>query len=124
MLLHLSTRLDTALVRLDARRFGEPVVHSLGQELSDLTDRLRLRWLCLDLICVESISALGLGKLVAVHNKLRARGGCLRLLNPLPLVQNALETTRLVELFEVCRDGPMPRSCQDRLEGKEQRRWA
>jgi anti-sigma B factor antagonist len=99
---------DTAVVVLEAKRFGEPFVHSLGEELSGLADSVTSREFCLDLSRVESISALGLGKLVAVHRKMKARGGRVSLLNPRPQVYHALQTTRLITLFEVRRGSLAP----------------
>jgi anti-anti-sigma factor len=97
-----SSNTDTTILTLPARRFGEPIVHALGEELAGLADRLSSGQLYLDLSRVESISALGLGKLVALHKKLQTRGGSLALLNPQPLVHEALEATRLVKLLDVC----------------------
>jgi anti-sigma B factor antagonist len=55
----------------------------------------------IDLSQTTAVDSCGLGALVALHKTTSARGGVLRLLNPLPPVQQILELTRMHRIFEV-----------------------
>lgn len=46
----------------------------------------------------------GLGALIALHKSMSARGGHIRILNPLPQVQQILELTRMHRIFEIARE--------------------
>jgi anti-anti-sigma regulatory factor len=61
--------------------------------------------LVLDLSGVPAPTAGGLGQLVALHNRLRAMGGRLVLLNVRPLAYEAFKVTRLTDLLDVRRAG-------------------
>jgi anti-anti-sigma regulatory factor len=62
--------------------------------------------LTLDLCDVTTLSAGGLGQLVALHNRLADSGGLLTLVNVGRLPYGVLEVTRLTGLFEVRRAAP------------------
>jgi len=47
------------------------------------------------------VDSSGLGALIALHKTMCARGGCVRILNPTPSVQQILELTRLHRVFEI-----------------------
>jgi len=57
-----------------------------------------------DLSQTMAVDSCGLGALVALHKTTAARGGVLRLLNPLPPVQQLLELTRMHRIFEVIKE--------------------
>ena len=46
----------------------------------------------------------GLGALIALHKTMSARGGHIRIRNPLPQVQQILELTRMHRIFEISRE--------------------
>jgi anti-anti-sigma regulatory factor len=54
-----------------------------------------------DLSGVRALTAADLGRLVALHNRLKASGGRLVLSNVGPLAAEVLRLTRLTDLFEV-----------------------
>jgi anti-sigma B factor antagonist len=54
-----------------------------------------------DLSRTTFIDSCGLGALIALHKTACARKGNLRLLNPLPAVQQILELTRMHRIFEI-----------------------
>ena len=54
---------------------------------------------------VESVSSVGLGKLIGLHKRVRAAGGLLTLCNVTPFVHEVLEVTRLTTLLDVLRRG-------------------
>jgi anti-sigma B factor antagonist len=47
------------------------------------------------------VDSSGLGALIALHKTMCSRGGCVRILNPTPSVQQILELTRLHRVFEI-----------------------
>ena len=65
------------------------------------------KWPCpriavLDLAQVTEIDAAGIGALVSVRNRAKARGVALKLMNLTPRVEDLLELTRLRSAFEIC----------------------
>ena len=54
-----------------------------------------------DLSQTRFVDSSGLGTLIALHKTMCARGGCVRILNPTPSVQQILELTRLHRVFEI-----------------------
>ena len=90
---------DVAVVHLE----GE--VHVPGADV--LRDHLltlvaeELPVIVLDLGSVAFIGSAGLGAIVLAHIKGRAYQGELRLVDPQPKVQRALDITRLTKLFKV-----------------------
>src|SRR5512133_281223 len=55
----------------------------------------------IDLSSTTFLDSCGLGALVSLHKTAQSRQGRLRLINPLPPVQQLLELTRLDEIFLV-----------------------
>jgi anti-sigma B factor antagonist len=74
---------------------------------NDLRDRIRAaladsqRHIEIDLSATAFVDSCGLGALIALHKTACSRGGSVRLLNPLPPVQQVLELTRLNRVFEI-----------------------
>ena len=54
-----------------------------------------------DLSETTFVDSCGLGALIAIHKTACSRNGALRLLHPLPPVQQLLELTRLHRIFEI-----------------------
>jgi len=71
-----------------------------------LTDAVKI--IVIDLSQTVHLDSQGLGVIIAFHNRMRRRNGVVRLLNPSPIVQQALELTRLHRLFEIvkCEGNP------------------
>jgi anti-sigma B factor antagonist len=57
--------------------------------------------LLLDLSSATFLDSSGLGALISLHKRMRARNGVLRLLNPAPAVMQILELTRLHRVFDI-----------------------
>jgi anti-sigma B factor antagonist len=55
----------------------------------------------IDLSKTRFVDSSGLGALIALHKLMLARGGQVRVLNPIPAVEQVFEITRLNRLFEV-----------------------
>jgi anti-sigma B factor antagonist len=55
----------------------------------------------IDLSQTTFLDSCGLGALIALHKTACNRNGLLRLLNPLPPIQQVLELTRLNRIFEI-----------------------
>jgi hypothetical protein len=66
---------DVTVIKLTSARFEDGNAGSIGQQLSDLVDRLGRHKLHLDLGQVEFLSSMGLAKLIALNQKVRAAGG-------------------------------------------------
>ena len=64
-----------------------------------LTDAVKI--IVLDLSQTVYLDSQGLGAIIAFHNRMRRRNGVVRLLDPSPLVQQALELTRLHRVFDI-----------------------
>jgi anti-sigma B factor antagonist len=60
--------------------------------------------LILDLGGVTLIDSSGIGELLRAHNTITRRGGALKLLHTPPMVQDVLQITRLLTVFEVFED--------------------
>ncbi len=55
----------------------------------------------IDLSKTRFVDSSGLGALIAIHKLMLARGGHVRVLNPIHAVEQVFEVTRLNRLFEV-----------------------
>ena len=74
----------------DLQRIGE-----------QLFDRLVMPRLVFDFSNVEFISSEALGKLITVHQKVKARSGWIKLRNVRPEIREVFSITRLDRLFEI-----------------------
>ena len=83
------------LTSVNARYFKE-------RALATLEDRHAV--VDLDLSTTRFLDSEGLGALIAVKRRVAARDGRLRLLHPIPFVQQLLELLRLDQVFEVVRN--------------------
>jgi anti-sigma B factor antagonist len=92
-------------VRFIEKNLNDSNIDLIGDELYDLVDAQGHRALHLDFAAVQSLTSLGLGKLIALHKKLRAVGGRLSVRNVSPGIYEAFDITRLNRLFDVQRTG-------------------
>src|SRR5204862_5391170 len=76
----------------NANTFRDAAREAMGQEQSTVE---------IDLSRTTFIDSCGLGALIALHKTACARKGNLRLLNPLPPVQQILELTRMHRILEI-----------------------
>src|SRR4051794_13613191 len=102
-LLDPQTTVGVTTAKVQVEHLGEPHVDALGEELVLLARRVGRGKLSLDLAEVESVSSVGLGKLVGLHKHLQAAGGHLTVCNVAPFVHEVLEVTRLTTVLDVRR---------------------
>src|SRR5947209_7900905 len=96
---------DVTVARPKVGRLDSSNAEALGSHLTRLTEGAARPQLCLDLGAVEYLSTEPLGKIIALHHRVRWAGGTLRLENVRPLVYEVLATTRLTEVFDVSPKG-------------------
>lgn len=97
-------RHDGPVTRVDfteARISDEVVIHRVGQELLKLADAEPAPAMVLCFGGVQFLSSAALGVLINVHNRLRARGGKLRLCEIAKPILEAFKITRLDRLLEI-----------------------
>src|SRR6266511_3942127 len=73
----------------------------LGRQLAELVKEQDSRHLIVDLTGIRYATSTALGKFVGLNRTLRTAGGRLVLLNPSPMVAEALAVTRLDTLLEI-----------------------
>jgi anti-sigma B factor antagonist len=94
---------EVTLATITTPELGELNVHAVAAELSRLVGgrtRPRLR---LDLGQVRYLTSTALGRLVALHKRVRAAGGALALANVTDPVYEVICLTRLHEVLDVRR---------------------
>jgi len=74
--------------------------HQLGDRIQQLLAQDKTK-IVLHLGKVTFIDSAGVGTLVAAFTSARARGGAIKLANPTPKFQEALQVTRMMTIFEV-----------------------
>src|SRR5947209_13496959 len=92
---------DVTLIRFTTPDFNESNAEHIGQQLSDLVDRLGRHKLHLDLDAVQYLSSVGLSKLLTLNKKVQAAGGELRLYNVGPVVYEVFAVTQLTRLLDI-----------------------
>jgi anti-anti-sigma factor len=103
MPLEVQTAEDRAVVKLSNESFSDTNIQAVGEQLFRLADKQGHQQLHLDLAEVQSFSGTGLGKLVALHRKVRRAGGRLTLVNVPAPVYEVIQVTRLDQLLDVRR---------------------
>ena len=110
MMLHRPTPLldahkagDVTLVTVLTHDLSEANAEDLGEELFRLAEGVARPRLRLDLARVRFLGSTVLGKLVALHKRVRAAGGELVLLNVTGDVYEVFELTRLHQFLDVRR---------------------
>jgi anti-anti-sigma factor len=94
----------TAAVRILPQALDEVTAQAVGEQLLSLADGLGGGQLYLDLGNVRYLTSTMLAKLLALHKKLSAAGGRLRLHNLTPCAYEIFEVTRLTGVLDVCQD--------------------
>jgi anti-sigma B factor antagonist len=92
---------DAVLVKLDYKRLDDSNIWDVEEQLVRLAAERDPPRLWLDLAGLEHLSSLSLGKFLALHKRLRALGGQLRLVNVGPRVNRLLERTKLANVLNI-----------------------
>ena len=100
-LLHVTAVRKTTIARVVTDDLGEDAVHAVGEQLSRLVEGLDPLDLVVDLEDVRFLTSTALGKLLALHKRLRAAGGRLRLTGVGDPVYEVFRVTRLHEVLDV-----------------------
>jgi anti-anti-sigma factor len=94
---------NVTLVKFTTADLGEVHMQAAADELNALVDRLVRPRLRLDFGAVRFLTSTALGKLVALHTRVRAAGGRLVLVNLTDLVYEVFEVSRLTQVLDVRR---------------------
>jgi anti-sigma B factor antagonist len=91
----------TCAFLLEPRICEEPQIREIGDQLFDTVDsNLNIR-LLLDFSKVEYLSSAVLGKLIALHKKVKAEKGELALCSIKPSIQEIFKITKLDKVFTI-----------------------
>lgn len=82
----------------------EAAIAQIGKEISQLIDRMSNPKLLIDFDQVEHLSSSALGALITVNNKIKQKGGQLRLSNINTQIYEVFLITKLNELFKIYDD--------------------
>jgi len=86
---------------IDRNILDESNIQHIGEELSDLIDAETRPKLLISFENVDHLSSAALGTLITINNKIRNRGGQLRLANIDPQIYEVFVITRLNRLFNI-----------------------
>ena len=92
---------DEAFITLTARCLDDPTAEAAGEQLLRLADEQGRDRLCLDLGELPYLTSMWLGKLVALHTKVRRGGGHLTLVNVPAPVYEVFQVTQLDRVLDI-----------------------
>jgi anti-sigma B factor antagonist len=96
---------DTTVVHFRDRKIVEDLnIQELGQELLQLVETEKRQNLVVNFSSVDFLSSAALGKLITLHNRIKARGGTLRLCSIRPEIYEVFVITKLNRLFDIRED--------------------
>lgn len=96
---------DTTVVHFRDRKIVEDLnIQELGQELLQLVDTEKRQNLVLNFSSVDFLSSAALSKLITLHNRIKARGGTLRLCSIRSEIYEVFVITKLNRLFDIRED--------------------
>ena len=87
---------------LDRNILEETAIQKIGDQVSDLLDSTPNPKLLIDFVNVEHLSSAALGMLITINNRVRAKGGQLRLASIDPQIYEVFAITKLNKLFNIC----------------------
>ena len=91
----------TRIVFLDKNILEEASIQKIGDEISALIDDSPNPKVLINFENVEHLSSAALGTLITVNNKVRQKGGQLRLTNIDPQIYEVFAITKLNKLFQI-----------------------
>jgi len=86
---------------IDRNILEEASIQQIGDEVGDLIDASSNPKLLLNFDNVEHLSSAALGTLITINNKIKAKGGQLRLAHIDPQIQEVFVITKLNKLFQI-----------------------
>ena len=86
---------------VDRNILEEANIQQIGDEISGIVDRSGNPKILIDFSEVEHLSSAALGTLITINNKIRQKGGQLRLTNIDPQIYEVFVITKLNKLFQI-----------------------
>lgn len=86
---------------IDRNILDEGNIQAIAEEIGRLIDAEREPRLLISFQNVDHLSSAALGALITINNKVRDRGGKLRLSNIDPQIQEVFVITRLTKIFQI-----------------------
>ncbi|HAI12842.1 MAG TPA: anti-sigma factor antagonist [Phycisphaerales bacterium] len=87
---------------LDRNILEEAAIQNIGDQVADLIDTTPNPKLLMDFADVDHLSSAALGMLITINNRVRAKGGQLRLATIDPQIYEVFAITKLNKLFNIC----------------------
>ncbi|MAX24760.1 MAG: anti-anti-sigma factor [Phycisphaeraceae bacterium] len=87
---------------LDRNILEEAAIQKIGDQVSDLIDSTPNPRILIDFSDVDHLSSAALGMLITINNRVRAKGGQLRLASIDPQIYEVFVITKLNKLFNIC----------------------
>ena len=91
----------TRIEFVDRNILDEANIQQIGDEISQIIDELESPKLLISFENVDHLSSAALGTLITINNKIRGKGGQLRLANIDPQIYEVFVITKLNKLFEI-----------------------
>jgi len=86
---------------VDRNILDESNIHQIGEEITHLIEAEQAPKVIISFANVDHLSSAALGTLITIHNKVKARGGKLRLAKIDPQIYEVFVITKLNKLFEI-----------------------
>jgi len=86
---------------VDRNILDEANIQQIGEEISSLVEASAKPKILISFANVDHLSSAALGTLITIHNKVKAKGGQLRLANIDPQIHEVFVITKLNKLFEI-----------------------
>ncbi|HEX7008786.1 MAG TPA: STAS domain-containing protein [Phycisphaeraceae bacterium] len=94
----------TTIEFLDRNILEEANIQQIGEEIAAVIERHNNPKILIDFHNVEHLSSAALGTLITINNKIRQKGGQLRLARIDPQIYEVFVITKLDKLFQIHQD--------------------
>ena len=91
----------TRIAFIDRNILEEATIQQIGDEISSIIERSGNPKILINFENVEHLSSAALGTLITINNKVRQKGGQLRLSNIDPQIYEVFVITKLNKLFQI-----------------------
>lgn len=96
----------TRIEFLDKNILEEAMIQQIGEEIALVIDQSTTPKVLISFANVEHLSSAALGTLITINNKVKQKGGQLRLSNIDPQIYEVFIITKLNKLFQIFDDAP------------------